>query len=383
MLQPESSSPRDKVTPYLRAGSLSQLQSEDDLPAMWCSETDLERYSVRPGDLLVAEGGDVGRTEWVPDLVQTTIIQNSLHRLRTSKDDIRYLRYCLQALHGCGWIDVVCNRSTFGHLTVEKLSSLQVPHPHVATQASIADDLDGETQRIDELVAQRRRMIDLLDEWLSARCTDLLSGQPGWPLKRLLSGPMAYGVLVPRFVPSGTGTPMLRINNLGPDGEIRLDEVASIETGLSDEYQRTILSTGDLVLSVVGSMGRSAIVPPEASGWNLNRPLARLRVESPIATRLLWHWTRTVWFMNQALVAVSSGAAQPTLNLGDLANFRVGLPLDVDTWPDLLCELDAHFKRVTSVRARITQQIDLLVARRQALITAAVTGQLEIQGVAA
>ena len=117
MLQATPRSAHDREVPYCRAGLLETLESRIELPMMFCSIKDLQAYRLKHGDLLVAEGGDVGRTEFVPQLATKTIFQNSLHRLRMRVNgDIRYVGYAIEAVRESGWLDVLCNRTTFGHL---------------------------------------------------------------------------------------------------------------------------------------------------------------------------------------------------------------------------------------------------------------------------
>ena len=103
MLQPARDTMVDQLTPYLRAGSLSELDT-DDFPEMFASPLDRKKYGVDEGDLLVAEGGDVGRAEFARTVPTGTIIQNSLHRLRSKAADIRFVKYCLDAAYASSWL---------------------------------------------------------------------------------------------------------------------------------------------------------------------------------------------------------------------------------------------------------------------------------------
>lgn len=378
MLQPATSSEFDRETPYLRAGSLATLDTPGELPTMFASHRDRELFGVEVGDLIVAEGGDCGQASFVPSVPAGTIIQNSLHRIRCDNDDLRYVRYCLSAIYSSNWLDVLCNKSTFGHLTSEKLAALRIPHPTFDEQQAIADYLDRETARIDALIVAKERSIHLSAERRQAVRDASFGAAPGFRLKHLLAAPMAYGVLVPEFVEPGTGVPMIRTYNLTERGTVDHQDIAEIPSKLSNEYRRTELHDGDVILSVVGSMGRAARVGPREAGSNLNRPLARFRPLPEFGQGLLWHWTQTTQFMDAALLATGRGTAQPTLNLGDLANFRVGLPDEEERWPELLAELDSECDTLYRLEDVARTQVRLLGERRQALIAAAVTGQIEV-----
>ena len=177
MLQTGPRGPYDHEVPYLRAGLLDALACSPDLPKMFCGFDDLQTYGLRKGDLLVAEGGDVGRAEFVPELTHDTIFQNSLHRVRMNvTGDLRFVRYALETVRSSGWLDVLCNRTTFGHLTVEKLRQLRISWPRTLEQRAIADYLDAETARIDALSSRVEAVIKLLQEYRTALITAVVTG---------------------------------------------------------------------------------------------------------------------------------------------------------------------------------------------------------------
>ena len=260
----------------------------------------------------------------------------------------------------------------------EEFQNISVDLPSVNTQRAIADHLDRETARIDALIAAKLRMVELLEERRRALRDHAFDSEPGWRLKRLLADSLAYGVLVPQFVAAGTGVPMIRTYNLTAKGHVNHEDIAEIPVDLAREYQRTSLRKNDVILSVVGSMGRSAVAGSGEEGFNLNRPLARLQLRTEVPPRLIWHWTQTTHFMDVAKLVTGGGTAQPTLNLGDLANFNVGLPHGTNLWPKILTALEDECGRLDEITDALDRQLGLLQERRQALITAAVTGQLDI-----
>ena len=129
---------------------------------------------------LLPKGAMLAGLNSPPKLADETIFQNSLHRLRMHIDgDLRYIRYALQAVRASGWLDVLCNRTTFGHLTVEKLRQLRIPWPLPSEQRMIADYLDAETGRIDDLISKKRRLSGLLESRLIALAEDAVKGSDG------------------------------------------------------------------------------------------------------------------------------------------------------------------------------------------------------------
>jgi type I restriction enzyme, S subunit len=291
--------------------------------------------------------------------------------------DSRYLLLVAKAL--APEFDRLAYGST--HLTIymPDIEGITMPLPPLATQRAIADYLDHETSRIDALIATKQRMANLLEERRRAVRDYAFDSKPGRRLKYLLANSMAYGVLVPEFVEAGAGIPMIRTYNLSSRGGVSHEDIAEIPAELAREYQRTSLRTGDVILSVVGSMGRSAVASSNEQGYNLNRPLARLQLRPEVPPRLIWHWTQTTHFMDMAKLVTGAGTAQPTLNLGDLANFTVGLPQETDLWPEILTTLEGECARLDETGNALDRQLDLLQERRQALVAAAVAGQFDIQ----
>lgn len=298
--------------------------------------------------------------------------------------DARFFAYMLRTLARMGFVTSLARgiRERSTAFDSETFASLTLPAPAPTTQRAIADYLDRETARIDALIAAKGRMVELLAERRRSLRDHVFESEPGWRLKRLLATSMAYGVLVPEFVEAGTGVPMIRTYNLSATGRVDHEDIAEIPTSLAREYRRTSLCEGDVILSVVGSMGRSAVVGAAEHGFNLNRPLARLQLRADVPPRLIWHWIQTTHFMDMARLATGGGTAQPTLNLGDLANFTVGLPQATDRCSGILSTLEEACGLLDEIESVLGRQMDRLLERRAALITAAVTGQLDIPNAA-
>jgi type I restriction enzyme, S subunit len=381
MLQTAPASPADVEVPYMRAGHLSALP--DELPTMWASPAETARYAVDAGDLLVAEGGDVGRPEFVPLAAAGAIIQNSLHRVRPRDGvDRRYLRYVLLAVHGSDWLDVLCNRSTFGHLTVEKLSALQVPVPTPDCQRAIADFLDAKTARIDALVARKRRMTDLLDERradaVETAVRDLASQHGTQPLKRAVKAVTVGIVVTPSEWYSDHGVVALRGLNVRP-GSIDLSDVVYLTDDGHRLHRKSELNARDVVVVRTGQAGAAAVVPDDLQGANC------------IDLLLIRPWTMDSHFLSFVLnsdwtqkhiASHSVGSIQAHFNVGALRELPVpAAPLDAQV--SAAEKLQAGAVQHMALVQRLHRQIALLQEHRHALITAAVTGDLEVPGVAA
>ena len=154
------------LAPYLRNADIQwDGINTADLPEMDFDEAERDRYALRRGDLLVCEGGDVGRTaEWNGELKEC-FFQKAIHRLRpiTEQDEPGFFRYFMRMAADRGDF-TLSTASTIQHLTAEKLRVVRYPAPPRDEQRAIVDYLDRETSRLDTFTTKVRSTIVLLKE---------------------------------------------------------------------------------------------------------------------------------------------------------------------------------------------------------------------------
>jgi len=171
--------PGDVSLPYIRAGNIQDSGLRlDDVNEMPFSELEATSLDLRAGDLLVVEGGAVGTNVVVSEDMPGWSFQKTVNRLRpTGPACSSWLGYVLRTYRDIGVIDIVCNKSTIPHLTAEKLRALRVPNVEPKEQARIAALLDTETAKIDDLIIETQRFIELSRERRSALITAAVTGQ--------------------------------------------------------------------------------------------------------------------------------------------------------------------------------------------------------------
>jgi type I restriction enzyme, S subunit len=378
MLQPQPNNPAEIEVSYLRAGHISKIEALDDLPTMFATPEDIQRYGVRPGDLVVAEGGDPGQVAFVgPSLPFPCIIQNSLHRLRSDHVDIRFLRYGLDCVYGSGWLDVLCNKSTFGHLTREKLVSLKVPLPEAALQRAIADFLDAETKKIDGLLDNRRRMRALLMERFHSYCRQESSTGQSKSLRRVSSS-IQTGGTPPTDHAEYFAEPTVDWYSPGDVGdllELRPPARLVSERAIADGYCRLFPADTTFLVGIGATAGRVAYLDHPATS---NQQMTCIRTNERIRNRFLaWQ----LWARTDELRATAPYTTLPIITNEFIAGFILAVP-HLASQDAAVRRLDAAASGLNSVYRSLEAQISLLKERRQAVITAAVTGQLPIPGAA-
>ncbi len=168
------------LLPYLRNTDVQWGRiNTTDLPAMDVSPGEYERYTVTPGDLLVCEGGEVGRCAiWIGDLT-ICAFQKALHRLRplsNDRDTARFLFYVFRlATDRDAFSDG--HESTIAHLTGEKLRAHRFPFPPRAEQEAIVAHIKEATSSIEDAEGAALREIALLAEYRTRLIADVVTGK--------------------------------------------------------------------------------------------------------------------------------------------------------------------------------------------------------------
>ncbi len=269
--------------------------------------------------------------------------------------------------------------------------------PPVEEQAQIAEFLDRETAKIDALVAEQQRLIELLKEKRQAVISHavtkgLNSNAPmkdsgiewlgevpaHWEVKRLRNvSPRLAGRLIvqPHLYFEDNGVPIVFGNNI-QRGRICLDEIKRISFEADERFAGSRVSAGDLLTVRVGDPGATAVVPKTLDGCHFASTML-IRKSRAFDSQWLCH------VMNSHIVGlqidrVCYGAAQEQFNIRDAADFLVPFP-PLSEQSRLAAFLDRATTSHDDLTDETSRAINLLTERRTALISAAVTGQIDVR----
>ncbi|MET8729051.1 restriction endonuclease subunit S [Streptomyces parvus] len=373
---------QDVLAPYMRAANVQPdgVLALDDVKAMWFSPSELGDLTLRQGDAVVVEGGQggFGRAAYVGEDLDGWGFQNSINRIRpTAGNSGRFLAYYLIALRATGFIRRYCNVVSMPHLTAEKLSAIPIPLPSGAEQHAIADYLDRETSQIDVLIAAQERFMRFLRERRGA-VVDLLleeASEHGQVPLRYVAADITVGIVVqPSQWYVDNGVPALRGVNVRP-GRIVLDDLVFISDDGHRRYRKSQLSTGDVVVVRTGQSGAAAVIPESLDGANA----IDLLVIKP-GKRLLGSYLEMV--LNTPTTRERSsvevvGSIQGHLNVAALRALTIPVP-PVDKQQEMIDRWREQAEEIDTLIAKTERHIELAKDRRIALITAAVTGQIDI-----
>ncbi len=144
-----------KFYPYLRSVNIKWNEIDlSDIKEMQFEKDELQRYSIIKGDLLICEGGDVGRCcIWSSD--ETIYYQNALHRVRFHGGcEPKYFLYFMMYLEHTGYLKRISNGVTIKHLTKTVLTTIPFMLPPLAEQKRIVDEIEKIFAVLDDIANQ-------------------------------------------------------------------------------------------------------------------------------------------------------------------------------------------------------------------------------------
>jgi len=208
------------------------------------------------------------------------------------------------------------------------LKETYVPIPPLPEQKRIAAILD----KADAIRRKRQQAIQLADEFLRSVFLEMF-GDPvanpkRWDVRPLIElidpdRPITYGILKPGDDVEG-GVPYIRVVDM-KDGVVLTDQVRRTTREIARQYKRSMLRSGDVLLSIRGHVGRLAVVPEVLDGANITQDTARLASNQLCRPLYLYACldTRSMQFEMQRYV---KGAAVKGINLMDVKQLAIPVP---------------------------------------------------------
>lgn len=131
---------------------------------------------------------------------------------------------------------------------------------------------------------------------------------------------ISYGVVQPGSHDEG-GVPIVRVNNFS-DGRLNLTSPIKVHPEIEKKHSRTRLLGGEVLLSLVGSTGQSAIAGPELAGWNVARAVAVIRPSEEFSATWI-HICLQTPEVKHFLDSRANTTVQKTLNLKDVCDIPI------------------------------------------------------------
>ena len=392
--------------PYLRVANVQDGYLDlDKITEVAVPAEDVDRHELRPGDVLMTEGGDydkLGRGYVWEGQIKGCLHQNHIFAVRPRLCVLasRFLASLMTSLHGKNYFTATSQQTTnLASTNSTKLKNFPIPLPSTEEQTAILAFLDRETAKIDALIAKKEGLIELLHEkrtaLISHTVTSGLDPQvpmkdsdlaclgkipTHWQVKRLLnltqtSRPIMYGIVLPGpNVPDGV--PIVKGGDVAP-GRLRLNRLNRTTREIESGYARSRLKEGDIVYAIRGSIGMAELVPAEIEGANLTQDAARISPQPHLDRKWLLYALKS-WPVFAQLDAKATGATIRGINIRDLKRVYVAVPR-AEEQAQIARFVESAASQIEGLIARVQQGIDNLREYRSALISAAVTGKIDVR----
>jgi type I restriction enzyme S subunit len=359
-------------------------------------EQPYKRSRLACGDLVITiVGAGVGNLAMVPDWLEGANITQTTARIAIdkSKADPQFVQFVLESAVGQRSVGYFAKGAAQPGLNLEHLKLFQITQPPFNEQLAIASFLDHETAKIDALIAEQQRLIELLKEKRQAVISHAVTKGLNPHVRMKDSGVEWLGEVPEHWEVRRIGT-IFRETNISGSDELPILSV-SIHDGVSDkefsdeEMDRKVtrsadrskykkVDPGDLVYNMMrawqGGFGTVEVSGMVSPAYVVAKP--NIKGITKFIEKLL----RTPQAIEQ-MRRHSRGITDFRLRLywDEFRNLKVVLPPDK--------EIQAIFSSISEIESRFLKlsdtcetTIQLLQERRTALISAAVTGQIDVRG---
>ncbi|MEZ9784070.1 restriction endonuclease subunit S [Vibrio breoganii] len=287
---------------------------------------------------------------------------------------------------------------------MEDLYQYKVASPSFSEQQKIANFLDHEAAKTDTLITKQEKLIELLKEKRQAVISHAVTKglNPEAPmkdsgvewlgdvpehwrvsqLKHHVDTVNGFGFSSSDF--QEEGVPFIRAGNIKNKTIVKPD--IHLPHEVVDKYRRVILNDGELVISMVGSdpkikasaVGQVGLVPSSLAGSVPNQNVVILREQSSLLKKFLFYVVCGTPYRHHLDVFSHKLANQSIISSSLIISAQFTFP-EIDEQRDIIGFLDAQLSKYDKLVVNATRSIELMKERKTALISAAVTGKIDVR----
>ena len=372
-----------------------------------CHHVEQWRYEQDPyiqiknNDILITKDGTIGKIAFVEDVPGDATLNTGVLVVRPLNNSIlpKFQNWIFNSRLFIDFIEFIKSGTTINHLYQEEFGKFTFPVPPIDQQEQIYDFLENKTTQFDELIAKSKAQITLLEEKKQATINQAVTKglDPSVPMKD--SGVEWIGEIPEEwevrklkqigYLKAG-GTPF-RSNSLYwndgiipwiSSGEVNYSTITSSREKITklglEKSSATKFPIGTVLVAITGegkTRGQSAILEIEAA---TNQSVIGIVHDK----KIIHNSFLFLYFQSQYLPLrnYSHGSVQSGLNLEILKNYPIVLPTTIKEQTQIFEFLKKQTIQFDELIAKSKTQITLLQEKRQALITAAVTGKIDVRG---
>ena len=399
----------DEGVPLILIKNVRNLAIDDsDIPKISVEDAKrLSIYRVEVGDIVFSRVGSIGRIAKITEKERGWLISGQMLRLRLGSNSLNpeYSVYALSSKIVEDYVTYYSVGATRDSINTEILMNLKIPLPSLEEQKRIAAFLDKETTKIDTLIDKQEQLITLLQEkrqaiilhavtkglnpnvkmkdsgiaWLGKipthwLCVSLKNIEP-YNSQMVQTGPFGAQLHASDYVDEGVPLILIKnVRNLSIDDS----DIPKISTEDAERLSNYRVEIGDIVFSRVGSIGRIAKITEKERGWLISGQMLRLRLGSNSLNPAYSVYALSSKIVEDYVAYYSVGSTRDSINTEILMNLKIPLP-PVKEQKQIAAFLDKETKKIDTLIEKCETAIELLKERRTALISAAVTGKIDVR----
>lgn len=327
---------------------------------------------VANGDIVIGMDGDFNSSWWDRDVA---LLNQRVAALRPNTNPRLEPRFAFyQIPFGLKIINDLTPSSTVKHLSSSDIAALRLPSPDLPTQKRIAGFLDRETGRIDQLIAKKERMIKVMQEGLLSKLEQLVT--PASPSHRQMIPfrwvcRISEGQVDPTS-PEWCDKPLIAPNHIvSRTGRLIAIETAQDQGAISGKYA---FSSGTVLYSKIRpNLAKACVSSVEGM---CSADMYPILPDKRLLPQFLVMQLLSEKFTDWATLE-SMRVAMPKINRETLGSYRLWVPA-LDIQEKAGAAFVAAQAQNEALADMVAQSVDRLREYRAALITAAVTGQIDV-----
>lgn len=326
-----------------------------------------------------------------------------------SKNSLCTNQGCFTCVPKCGCIDyyyflmsiqeniynLFGSGSTFAEISAKEFSLFKLLVPPIADQEAIAAYLDDVTGKIDALISEKRKQVDDIRAYRTSLIIETItrSLNPDAPLRPsgvdwLGNIPQHWMVIKASYVFENIGsgtTPTAGEDQYYKDGIINWLQTGDLNDGIisSTSKKITLLAVessnlklydkGSIVIAMYGAtIAKLGLLDTQTT---VNQACCVLTPSPIIISNYAFYF---FYSAKKELISLASGGGQPNISQAIISNFKVIVP-PLSEQQAIADFLDAKTAQIDELMGELTKQIDELTEYRQAVITEAVTGKVDVR----
>jgi type I restriction enzyme S subunit len=184
--------------------------------------------------------------------------------------------------------------------------------------------------------------------------------------------PITYGILMPG-PELKQGVPYVRVADF-PNERLNLATIRNTSPQIDEQFKRSRLRTGDLLMSIRGTVGRMVVVPQELEGANITQDTARLSVQPDVSSAFVL-WCLRSSSAQTRMRAATKGVAVRGINIGDVRALQVPLP-PIEEQQEIVRRLEALFDLADGIEARVGKTRAQVESLTPSILVKAFRGEL-------